>query len=203
MKTRLLIIIGIIALVSIVLISSVIIDYQIPRYATTANGQSYDELLCEKTNPHGCCDKTISHGFFSEYPVSEEIILNEIKNPDSRLKLEFTSSQMDEFREFMIESFGSPNPNCFYYEYNNSTYPLHLITGPASYFTHSFYPDQISNLPDRQLMEVLELCEYQKDMDERDGIVDEREITREDTLTFWSNTTHYIDNNICEFTERK
>ena len=52
----------------------------------------------------------------------------------------------------MIESFGEPNPECFYYEYNNFTYPLRTIIEHASFFTHSFYPwfnvlIKIKNIP--------------------------------------------------------
>ena len=121
----------IITLVSIILISSVIIYNQIPRYAATVNGPGIDEISC---------GKTLQHGFFSEYPILEKLILNEIKNPDSRLKLKISLFEFDTYKEFMIGSFGEPNPECFYYEYNNSIYPLRTIIGPASYFTHSFYP---------------------------------------------------------------
>lgn len=56
-----------------------------------------------------------------------------------------------------------------------------------------------------KLKRILDRCEYQEMMDKRNWIgLDGIEITNHQPLYVpWKNSTHYIDNNVCEFTEIK
>ena len=127
MKTRLLIIFGILVGIG----SAYAIYSEIPQYGATVNG-------APKTRPY--CEGTIQHGFFSEVPVLEELILDHIQDSDSRLALEIPFSEFESYRNFMIENFGEPNPDCFVYEYQDKQYNVTTIMGPKSYFTHSVFP---------------------------------------------------------------
>ena len=108
-----------------------VIYSEIPQYGATVNG-------APKTNP--VCEGRVQHGFFSEVPVIEELILDHIQDSDSRLALEIPFSEFDFYRNFMVESFGEPNPDCFSYEYGGKQYDVKTIIGPKGYFTHSFFP---------------------------------------------------------------
>ena len=114
-----------------IIIAASITYLEIPRYGVTVNG-------APKTDP--ICEGTIRHGFFSDYPIIEELILDHINNPESRLALEIPFYEMDLYRNFMIENFDTPNPNCFEYEYQGKNYDVMTIIGPKEYFTHSFFP---------------------------------------------------------------
>ena len=127
MKTRLLIIIVILAGIG----TAYLIYSEIPLYGATAMTPSKFTLEC----PH-----TVKHGFFSEYSVLEELILNHIDEPESRLALEIPFYEMESYRNFMIENFGNPSPDCFVYEYQDKQYDVATSIGPKSYFTHSVFP---------------------------------------------------------------
>jgi hypothetical protein len=127
MKTRLLITIGIIVGIGI----AYVIYSEIPKYGATVITPSKFTLECSHT---------VKHGFFSEYPVLEELILNHINDPKSRLALEIPFYEIDSYRNFMIENFGEPSPDCFVYQYQDKQYDVKSTIGPKSYFTHSVFP---------------------------------------------------------------
>ena len=127
MKTKFWIIIGIIVGVGI----AYIVYSEIPRYGATVES-------APRTHPY--CEGTIQHGFFSEVPIIEELILDHIEDSSSRLALEIPYSEFDFYRNFMIQNFGEPNPDCFMYEYQDKQYDVKPVIGPKSYFTHSFFP---------------------------------------------------------------
>lgn len=128
MKTRFLIIlIGILVGLGIVYI----VYSEFPRYGATVED-------APKTHPY--CEGTIQHGFFSKVPIIEELILDHIKDSSSRLALEIPFNEFDSYRNFMIENFGEPNPDCFVYEYQDKQYDVTILIGPKSSITHSFFP---------------------------------------------------------------
>ncbi|MGY5147903.1 MAG: hypothetical protein ACW9W4_07890 [Candidatus Nitrosopumilus sp. bin_7KS] len=127
MKTRLLIIL----IVVVGMVTAYVIYSEIPKYGATANG-------APKTNPY--CEGTIQHGFFSEVPIIEELILDHMEDSDSRLALEIPFNEFESYRNFMIKNFGEPNPDCFVYEYQDKQYDVTILIGPKGYFTHSFFP---------------------------------------------------------------
>lgn len=129
MKTKTLIIIVTVIIVGMG--TAYTIYSEIPRYGATVEG-------APKTHPY--CEGTIQHGFFSELPVIEKLIFDHIENSDSRLALEIPSNEIDFYRNFMIENFGEPNPDCFVYEYQDKQYDVTILIGPKGYFTHSFFP---------------------------------------------------------------
>lgn len=88
------------------------------------------------------CKQTVQHGFFSDVPVIEKLILDHIRDPESRLALEIPFSEINFYRDFMIKNFGDPSPSCFVYEYEGKHYDLAVTMGQKSYFTHSFFPDK-------------------------------------------------------------
>ena len=121
MKARFLVIMGILAAIAI----SYGVYSEIPQYGATVTG-------APKTNP--TCKEIIQHGFFSEVSILEELILDHIKNPDSRLALEIPFYEIDFYRNFMMEHFDEVNPSCFLYEYNDKQYDVMISIGPKSYF---------------------------------------------------------------------
>ncbi|MCE2506679.1 MAG: hypothetical protein J4F36_09505 [Nitrosopumilaceae archaeon] len=88
------------------------------------------------------CEKTVQHGFFLDVPVVEELVLDHIRDPKSRLALEIPFSEINSYRDFMIKNFGDPSPSCFVYEYEGKHYDLTVTMGQKSYFTHSSFPDK-------------------------------------------------------------
>ena len=86
------------------------------------------------------CTHVVKHGFFSEYPILEELILDHIVDPKSRLALEIPFYEIESYRNFMICNFDNPSPDCFVYEYQDEQYKISTSIGPRSYFTHSVFP---------------------------------------------------------------
>ncbi len=60
---------------------------------------------------------------------------------------------------------------------------------------------KVQQFNENHLKKILDRCDYQKMMDERDWIgFDGNYITDlQILLATWQNSTHYIDNNLCEF----
>ena len=87
------------------------------------------------------CTKSVQHGFFLDVPVIEELVLDHIVDPKSRLALEVPFSEINFYIDFMIKHFDEPSPDCFVYEYEGKRYDLAVSMGPKSYFTHSYFPD--------------------------------------------------------------
>lgn len=88
---------------------------EFPRYGATVEG-------APRTHPY--CEGTIQHGFFSEVPIIEELILDHIEDSNSRLTLEISFNESDSYRNFMVENFGELNPDCFVYEYQDKQYDV-------------------------------------------------------------------------------
>jgi len=128
MKIRyLIILIGILAATG----TAYVIYSEIPRYGATVTG------IPRAT---GICEEEIQHGFFSEVPMIEELIMDHINNQESRLALEIPFHEMDSHRNFMLNHFGDSDAECFWYEYEENKYPTGVSIGHKSYFTHSFFP---------------------------------------------------------------
>ena len=128
MKTRFLIIfIGIL----VGLGTAYVVYSEIPRYGATVTG------IPRAT---GICNGEIQHGFFSDVPILEELIMDHISNQESRLALEIPFYEMDSYRNFMKKHFGDSDSECFWYEYEGEKYPAGVSVGPKSYFTHSAFP---------------------------------------------------------------
>jgi len=108
-----------------------VIYSEIPKYGATVDG-------APRISPD--CKGSVQHGFFSEVPVLEELILDHIENSNSRLALEISFYEFDFYRNFMIVHFGEPSPNCFVYQYQDKQYAVKISIGPKSYFTHSVFP---------------------------------------------------------------
>ena len=57
---------------------------------------------------------------------------------------------------------------------------------------------------DEQIDRIFKRCDYQKKMDERNWIgLDGNKIRDHQPQYVWENSTHYLDNNACEWQERK
>ena len=78
-----------------------------------------------------------------------------------------------------------------------------LIITITSTFILNYYIDEeikAQKFSDEQIDRIFKRCDYQKRMDDRNWIgLDGNKITDEQPLYMWSNSTHRLDNNICEW----
>jgi len=80
-----------------------------------------------------------------------------------------------------------------------------LIITITSTFILIYYIDEeikTQKFNDEQIDNIFKRCDYQKMMDDRNWIgFDGNKITDHQPMMAWRNSTHYIDNNICEWRE--
>ena len=82
-----------------------------------------------------------------------------------------------------------------------------VIIAIAGIFILNYYVDEeikSQKFRDEQIDRIFKRCDYQKMMNDRNWIgFDGNKITDHQPMMMWNNSTHYIDNNICKWQERK
>ena len=77
-----------------------------------------------------------------------------------------------------------------------------LLIAIASTLILNYYIDEeikAQKFSDEQIDIIFKRCDYQKRMDDRNWIgLDGNKITDQQPLYIWNNSTHHLDNNICE-----